>query len=230
MKDDHDTWINDAWPTREARMMGDFTFAEGQATFLEQVPINDVTYRTFRWGRDLQIWMVEGRDYRSPNTDPDGPKKTIWGAEQVAWFKRTVEESDATFRILISPTPLVGPDRDNKFDSHANVGFRFEGDMLRQWVSQQRDMVVISGDRHWQYVSVDDETGLREYATGAASDEHADGWKQGDVRPEHRYLNVVGGFLTVMVDRQQGKPLLTLRHHDVLGNVLHQDELSATFD
>jgi alkaline phosphatase D len=227
MKDDHDTWMNDAWPTRDVKHMGDFTFAEGLATFREQVPMDGVTYRTFRWGKDVQIWMVEGRDYRSANTDPDGPGKSIWGAEQVAWFKETVQKSDATFRILISPTPLVGPDRDNKFDSHANEGFQFEGKMLRKFIAQQDNMIVISGDRHWQYISVDDETGLREYATGSASDEHADGWSNDDVRPEHRYLNVIGGFLTVTAERLDGEPMLTLRHHGVDGNVLNEDVLIA---
>jgi alkaline phosphatase D len=226
MKDDHDTWMNDAWPTRDdVKHMGDFTFAEGLATFLEQVPMDGVTYRTFRWGKDVQVWMVEGRDYRSANTDPDGPAKSIWGPEQVAWFKETAQMSDATFRILISPTPLVGPDRDNKFDSHANAGFQFEGKMLREFIAQQDNMIVISGDRHWQYISVDDDTGLREYGTGAASDEHAGGWSQDDVRPEHRYLNVIGGFLSVTAERLEGKPRLTLRHHGVDGNVLNEDTL-----
>lgn len=65
--------------------------------------MGDKTYRTVRWGKDLQIWMVEGRDFRSPNTMEDGPEKTIWGAEQMAWFKRTVQASDATFRVLTHP-------------------------------------------------------------------------------------------------------------------------------
>lgn len=85
MKDDHDTLVNDSWPTMETNFMG------------------DKTYRTVRWGKDLQIWMVEGRDFRSPNTMEDGTEKTIWGAEQMAWFKRTVQASDATFRVLTHP-------------------------------------------------------------------------------------------------------------------------------
>lgn len=73
----------------------DFTFEQGLGVFLEQVPMGRRTYRTVRWGKDLQVWMVDGRDFRSPNTMPDGPTKTIWGAEQIAWFKRTVRQSDA---------------------------------------------------------------------------------------------------------------------------------------
>ncbi|NIP95358.1 MAG: alkaline phosphatase, partial [Akkermansiaceae bacterium] len=47
--------------------------------------------------------------------------KTIWGAKQKQWLFRSFEESDATFRLLISPTPVVGPDRGGKNDNHANA-------------------------------------------------------------------------------------------------------------
>jgi alkaline phosphatase D len=223
IKDDHDTWMNDCWPGRETRFMGDFTFEQGQKVFLEQVPMGDRTWRTFRWGRDLQIWLVEGRDFRSPNTMPDGPDKTIWGKEQKQWFKQTVRESDATFRFLISPTPLVGPDRENKHDNHSNADFTHEGDELRQFISQQKNMYIICGDRHWQYISVDSKTGAREYSCGPASNEHAGGWSNDQKLPEHRYLNVIGGFLAVTVDRQEDKPTLTFRFYGVDGNVLNED-------
>lgn len=227
IKDDHDTWMNDCWPTRKTRFMGDFTFEQGLAVFREQVPMGDRTWRTFRWGKDLQIWLVEGRDYRSPNTMPDGPGKTIWGKKQKAWFKRTVRESDASFRILISPTPVVGPDRANKRDNHSNKAFRHEGNEIREFLSKQKNMYVICGDRHWQYVSVDKDTGVREYSCGPASDEHAGGWTNDQRCPEHTYLNVTGGFLAVTVDRSQGKPTVMFRHHGVDGDILNEDHFVA---
>lgn len=225
IKDDHDTWTNDCWPTMRTRYMGDFTFAQGQAVFLEQVGMGERPYRTYRWGKDLQIWMVEGRDFRSPNTMPDGPDKTIWGREQKEWFKRTVEQSDATFRILISPTPLVGPDRTNKRDNHANTAFAHEGSELRRFIASQKNMYVVCGDRHWQYVSVDRETGVQEYCSGPASDQHAGGWSNDQRYPEHRYLNVIGGFLAGIVERIDGHPLLTFRHYSVDGEILNEDRL-----
>lgn len=227
IKDDHDTWMNDCWPTLETRFMGEFTFVQGQAVFLEQVPMGERTYRTCRWGRDLEVWLVEGRDFRSANTMPDGPGKTIWGTEQKAWFKETLSASDATFRLLISPTPLVGPDRDAKGDNHANQAFAHEGRELREFLAQQKNTAVLCGDRHWQYVSVDAATGLREFSCGPASDQHAGGWKQEDVRPEHRYLNVVGGFLSVTIERVDGVPVATFRHHGVDGRVLNEDRMNA---
>jgi alkaline phosphatase D len=227
IKDDHDTWMNDCWPSMETAFMGDFTFEQGQAVFLEQVGMGDEIFRTYRWGRDLQVWLVEGRDFRSPNNMPDGPDKTIWGAEQMAWFKRTVQASDATFRVLISPTPVVGPDRVKKNDNHANEGFTREGSDLRRFCASQKNMVVVCGDRHWQYISADPETGLREYSCGPATDAHAGGWPKDKKEPEHEYLNVVGGFLEGEVQRKDGTPTLTFRHYGVDGHALNTDILHA---
>jgi alkaline phosphatase D len=75
IKDDHDTWMNDCYPGLETRFMGEFTYEQGTRIFLDEVPMGDKTYRTVRWGKDLQIWLAEGRDYRSPNSMPDGPEK-----------------------------------------------------------------------------------------------------------------------------------------------------------
>jgi alkaline phosphatase D len=71
-KDDHDCLSDDSWPGSK---MGDLTFAEGQTIFRQQAPMGETIYRTFRWGRDLQIWLTDGRDFRSPNSMPDGPEK-----------------------------------------------------------------------------------------------------------------------------------------------------------
>jgi alkaline phosphatase D len=227
IKDDHDTWMNDCWPGQESPYMGLFTQEEGIEIFKQQVPMGEKTYRTFRWGKDLQIWLVEGRDYRSPNTMPDGPDKTIWGDEQIEWFKRTVRESDASFRVLISPTPIVGPDRKNKRDNHSNAVFENEGTMLREFLSSQKNMVVVCGDRHWQYISKDPKTGLKEYSSGPASDSHAGGWKQEDLRPMHEYLNVTGGFMSVTATRENGDPVLITRHYDVDGKLLNEDRFTG---
>ncbi|HJN17678.1 MAG TPA: alkaline phosphatase D family protein, partial [Armatimonadota bacterium] len=226
LKDDHDTLWDDAYPTMDQPRAKGFTFADGQRIFREQVPMGKSTYRTVRWGRDLQIWMVEGRDFRSPNTMEDGPDKTIWGEKQKAWLKRTVLASDATFKLLISPTPIVGPDRTNKRDNHANPNWTHEGGEIREWIRDEApELIVVCGDRHWQYVSVHPETGVREFSCGATSDAHSGGF--GEAVPEyHRYFNVVGGFLSGTVERDAGAPTLTFRHHTVSGDVLHEERIT----
>ena len=220
IKDDHDTLRNDCWG---GQSYGDLTWEQGLEIFREQVPMGAKTYRTIRWGKDLQIWLVEGRDFRSPNNMGDGPDKTIWGEQQKKWFFDTVSKSDATFRILISATPIVGPDRKNKNDNHANAGFKYEGDQLREFIGKQKNMFVICGDRHWQYVSVDPDTGCKEFSCGPTTDKHAGGFSEKNKSSMHRYLKVKGGFLSVTVERIDGEPTIIFRHHGVDGKIYNED-------
>ncbi|WP_367011752.1 alkaline phosphatase D family protein [Bremerella sp. JC817] len=224
LKDDHDTLSDDSWP---GRSYGELTFEEGQKIFRQQAPLSSDSYRTFRWGKDLQIWLTDGRDFRSPNKMPDGPNKTIWGEEQKAWFKKTVSESDATWKVLISPTPLVGPDRKGKNDNHANAGFQHEGDELRSWIQENvpHNFFVICGDRHWQYHSIHPETGVQEFSVGAASNSHAGG-TPGRNPQYHQFHKVQGGFLNVEVDREDDQPRIVFQLCDVDGNVSYEKAFS----
>ncbi|MGC4014460.1 MAG: alkaline phosphatase D family protein [Luteolibacter sp.] len=227
LKDDHDTLKNDSWPGQH---YGALTFAEGKEIFKQQAPMEDgKTYHTFRWGRDLQIWLTEGRDYRSPNTMPDGPGKTIWGAEQKEWFKKTVAESKATWKILISPTPLVGPDRvEDKSDNHSNSGFAHEGDEIREWLKANvaENFFVITGDRHWQYHSIHPKTGLHEFSVGAASDDHAGG-SPGEDPAYHKFHRVKGGFLSVTLKAEGAQRGIAFELRDVNGKVVYAFDRKA---
>jgi alkaline phosphatase/alkaline phosphatase D len=202
-KDDHDHRYNDSDPHGPLEPSS----ALGIEIFLEQVPVvdpaeaNPVTYRAHRVNDLLQIWLTEGRDYRDANTKPPGPDKTMWGAEQKAWLKRTLLESDATFKVLISPTPMIGPDDrvtgvqggilsslgggsaigqgddERKLDNHTNPdGFKDEAEEFFAWLSRsgfhERNFYIVCGDRHWQYHSIRPD-GFEEFSTGALIDGNA---------------------------------------------------------
>jgi alkaline phosphatase D len=192
----------------------------------EQLPTADTTYKTIRWGKDLQIWITDGRNFRSKNSDPDEPGKTIFGKEQKEWLFKTLQESDATFKVVINANPILGPDRKNKSDNYANSNFKFEGDEIREFLNQFDNVFLVNGDRHWQYVTHFEGTNLWEFSTGAGSDVHAGGWPQEDVRPEHRFLRVKGGFLRGEVSRKNGISTLTFQHFDVDGNVVHEERFN----
>jgi len=236
-KDDHDYRMNDSDAT------GDYEPSHrlGIDTFREQVPVvrsrEGVTYRTHRIGRDLQLWFVEGRDYRSPNKTPDGSGKSIWGAEQKAWLLRTLKESDATYKILISPTPMIGPDDGYKKDNHANTaGFQHEGEEFFAWLGTNKintgRFFILCGDRHWKYHSRHP-NGIEELSCGALNVENARlGHKPGAKKsndPEGRltlhYTDAApsGGFLRVSLKPGQGSdPELEFFHHDDKGHVLYR--------
>jgi alkaline phosphatase D len=225
LKDDHDILSDDAAPSSPP--YGDLKFNDGLAIWHENVPLRDKPYRTFRWGKDLQIWLIEGREFRSDTTRNEEGDKTIWGAEQKKWFKKTISESNATFKLIFSPTPIVGPDREAKSDNHANKTFKQEGDWIRKLISDINNSFVVSGDRHWQYVSKDTGTGLIEFGSGPVSDYHAQGWDPKDKRPQHKFLRVKGGFIGIKVDRQNGKPFIKFTHNDVDGNKVNEEKFFA---
>jgi alkaline phosphatase/alkaline phosphatase D len=239
MKDDHDHRTNDSdaekdyFPSHEL----------GIKTFREQVPIvapgddETPTYRTFRVSKDLQVWFVEGRDYRDPNKQPDGPDKTLWGPEQILWLKKTLLESDATYRILISPTPLVGPDDGYKSDNHTNPkGFHTEGEAFKQWGKDNgiwANTFLMCGDRHWQYHSIDP-CGAHEFSCGALNDENGRmGRKPGDPKstdPEALVTQLFtspkpsGGFVTIAVKPGEGdaESSIAFEFFDDLGEQLYR--------
>lgn len=196
MKDDHDTLKNDCWPGQK---YGDLTFDQGLQIFRNQVAMGKKTYRTIRWSKDVQIWLTENRDFRSKNTIPDGPNKTILGKEQYEWLTSTIKKSDAKFKFVISPGPIVGPDKKKKADNHSNPTFFTEGQKLRDFLSGQNNTFVICGDRHWQYCSKDPKTGLLEFGCGPINDEHDFGGNPGHIPEYHQFFGKTGGFLEVEV-------------------------------
>ncbi len=220
IKDDHDLLANDCYP---GMTYGPVTFDRGMEIFDKiQFPSNDKPYKTIRWGKHLQIWIMEGRNYRSKNDDPDGPNKTIWGQEQKDWLFSTVRASDATYRIIISPTPILGPDRTNKNDNHSNAGFTHEGDEIRNFVNEFDNVFICVGDRHWQYVSHKEGTNLWEFSCGPGSDQHAGGWSQENRKEDHQFLRVKGGYLLGSVLLQDGRPRLRFQHKDVNGVTVNE--------
>ncbi len=239
-KDDHDHRYNDNDNTGDRKPSSEL----GIRVFREQVPIVDpkdpdaVTYRTYRVSSELQIWFLEGRDYRSPNRSPDGPGKTIWGTEQKAWLKRTLLESRAKFKVVITPTPMVGPDGKGKKDNHTNIGgFQHEGNEFFGWAKEngflEKGLYLVCGDRHWQYHSIHP-SGFEEFSTGALVDANSRmGVKPGSknstdpdglVKQPYTSRTPSGGFLNVVVDlpKKGGSLKLRFKFFDENGVLLHE--------
>lgn len=237
-KDDHDYRMNDGDPFSIFPISHEL----GIKNFKEQLPVvdpsnDDPTYRTHRISKDLQLWFVEGRDYRDANSKEDGPDKTLWGKEQLEWLKSTLLESDATFKLLISPTPMVGPDDAYKKDNHVNPqGFRYEGEAFFDWVIEnellKKHFYILCGDRHWQYHAMHLK-GIEEFSCGALVDNNSRAGRiAGDPKSTDPEANIMqyynqgtseeasGGFLNVKV-KPGNIPELHFRYFDEKGTLLY---------
>jgi len=246
-KDDHDHRYNDS-DSLGSRLP---SHQQGIDMHKEQLPVSDpddknaVTYGTYRVSKEAQIWILEGRDYRSKNKSADGPQKTIWGKKQKEWLKKTILESDATFRFIISPTPMVGPDDAYKSDNHVNQkGFRHERDELFNWLLENdipiNSLIFITGDRHWQYHSIDRASGYSEFSTGPFVDANSRlGRNPGDpgstdpnadlVIQPYTSRKATGGFLYVKVlpgTNNSARAIMEMR--DERGEILYNTVINST--
>ncbi|WP_231739980.1 alkaline phosphatase D family protein [Thalassoglobus polymorphus] len=243
--DDHDYRIDDGDNS------GDYkpTPETARRMMLEQLPIaahgdeNVKTYRTHRISKDLQLWFTEGRIYRSDNAAPDGPEKTIWGEEQKEWLKKTLVESDAAFKILISPTPMIGPDDLRKTDNHTNVGgFQHERDEFFDWLNEsgvaKQNFYIVCGDRHWQYHSIHP-SGIEEFSSGALIDENSRPGRlpgdpkstdpEGTIKQPYSQREASGGFLEIQLTPQSetGSSKLAFLWNDEHGEIQHEEVKTA---
>jgi alkaline phosphatase D len=124
-------------------------------------------YRSFNWGKDLDLFIIDARSYRSQNhlaDTPDG-NKTMLGQEQLQWLKQELSNSNATWKVISSDVPISIPTGSNTSilgrDGWANgnetnnysyyTGFESElTDILRFIDNQQiKNVVFITTDVHF---------------------------------------------------------------------------------
>lgn len=66
-------------------------------------------YRGRRLGKAAELFILDTRQYRSPNLTKDGPGKTMLGKTQLEWLLSGLEASTATWKIIVSSVPLSFP-------------------------------------------------------------------------------------------------------------------------
>jgi alkaline phosphatase D len=114
--DDHEV-VNDFGPSSDAPTTPPYTGAHllplGRQAFVDYTPLGttDRLYRSLRFGRHLELFVLDTRSYRDPNVAPDdaASPKTMLGREQVAWLKERLAASDATWKVVVSSVPMSIP-------------------------------------------------------------------------------------------------------------------------
>lgn len=135
--DDHETTNN--WYPQEV-LSGDDRYAVKSAAllaarakqaFAEYTPsridgTEERIYRKVSYGPLLDVFFIDMRTYRGPNTpnmqETMSDETVFLGAEQVAWLKKELTASDATWKLIASDMPigLVVRDGDH-FENLANA-------------------------------------------------------------------------------------------------------------
>ncbi len=115
--DDHEV-VNDFGPLTDAPATPPYTGAHllplGRQAFVDYTPLTSGgtrLYRSLRWGKHLELFVLDTRSYRDANTASDDAArpKTMLGTEQLAWLKQGLASSDATWKVVVSSVPMSIP-------------------------------------------------------------------------------------------------------------------------
>ncbi len=156
--DDHEVRNNFSGPF-EPRM------PIGRQAFREYWPIASPSedphrlHRRVRYGKHVELFILDTRQYRSRNADPDGPSKTMLGAAQLQWLLDGISRSTATWKVIVTSVPLsipkgggtVVPGNDGWAGGADGTGFERERQVIVDAILNHRlkNVVFLAGDVHW---------------------------------------------------------------------------------
>ncbi|WP_095589154.1 alkaline phosphatase D family protein [Actibacterium ureilyticum] len=116
---------DDRYTEKSARKL----FARSARAFHEMYPIRanltepNRVYRKVAYGPLLDMFFIDMRTYRGDNSANDQPEGAAFlGAEQLAWLKRELTASTATWKVIAADMPIgmIVRDGDSAFENMAN--------------------------------------------------------------------------------------------------------------
>lgn len=139
MWDDHevrDNWYLERSLASDARYQNTsvaLLAAHAKRAFFEHSPMrphpveSERIYRSYTFGPHVEVFALDLRSYRganSPNVQPTlDAASRLFGADQLAWLKRGLARSRATWKVIASDLPIgvVVPDAPANFEAFANA-------------------------------------------------------------------------------------------------------------
>jgi alkaline phosphatase D len=173
--DDHE--VRDNWfPTQRLDADARYTTrsvailaARAKEAFFEYQPLRinaddpERIYRSWRHGTAFEIFALDMRSYRGPNT-PNRQTElnadaALLGPTQVEWLKQALARSTSTWKVIASDMPigLVVPDAEGRFEAVANgdagppLGRELEIAGLLGFIRDRkiRNVIWITADVHY---------------------------------------------------------------------------------
>jgi alkaline phosphatase D len=113
-------------------------------------------YRAVRYGADLELFILDTRQYRSRDADPDGPAKTMLGSAQLQWLIEGLMHSSAIWKIVATSVPLSVPKGgtgycDGWTGGPNGPGFERERQVIVDAIlaNRMKNVVFLGGDVHY---------------------------------------------------------------------------------
>jgi alkaline phosphatase D len=126
-------------------------------------------YRMVRGGADLELFLLDTRQYRSRNADQDGLAKTMLGEKQLQWLLKGLTETTATWKVIVTTVPLSiskgggasVPGNDGWAGGPDGTGFERERQVIVDTILRQKvkNVVFLAGDVHYVQANAYDPNG-----------------------------------------------------------------------
>jgi alkaline phosphatase D len=142
--------------------------ARGARAFREYMPISfdpsdpDRVFRHVAWGPSLELFILDERSYRGPNSRNRQAQRdestAFLGVRQLEWLKAAIRNSRATWKVICSDMPigLICRDGADAFENAANgdgppLGRELEIADLLQFMKAEkvRNVVWLTADVHY---------------------------------------------------------------------------------
>ncbi len=159
--DDHE--FHNDWDARFAAAEPDRYAAAVQVWdefFPIRDPAGDIRYRSWRWGKHVEGFLLDCRRFRGDNSAPDDAAKKMLGDRQRAWIIEAVTRSTATFKLVFTSVPLdfgIGVDH--------WAGYTTERTLLFDALVGTPGVLFVSADQHY-FASHRHAHGIREFQVG----------------------------------------------------------------
>jgi phosphodiesterase/alkaline phosphatase D-like protein len=187
--DDHDYGPNDADGTHPGKPSALATYDQYVPHYpLEREgPLLDL-HQAFTVGR-IRFLLTDPRSERVADDAPDGPEKTMLGAEQREWLLNEIEGAKERYPLVVwvNPVPWISEAGSSHGWGAYDWERRYIADRIRR-AGMTRRMLMLSGDGHM--VAIDDGTNSN-YATSDPPEEL--GFPVVHAAPFDRYPRPKGG-------------------------------------
>ena len=190
----------------------------GRQAFLDYWPIRPSTqdpyrlYRSFKWGKGVEVFLLDCRQYRDPQT------KTMLGLEQKQWLLQQLAASSATFKFIVSSVPFSDP-RDDKWGEYPEE----RDDILRNIQENNiAGVIFLAGDVHHAAVSqMPHDPAVREFIFGPLAAPM--NYKVSSREPRFEFFHEdYQNYGKVTVQPEGPKPSVRVEWFDSTNVLLHQ--------
>ena len=151
--DDHEVannWNPETHPAAEV--------AAAKQALLEHLPIRrhpeGRLWRSYRWGRTLEVFILDCRGERKPSTR-QGPDAQYISPEQLAWLQEALAGSPAAFKIIANSVPITDMPPLYVSEDDRWEGYAAQREALLGFIADQGigGVVFLAGDFHFPCVA-----------------------------------------------------------------------------